>query len=663
MNERRRSLALSAMATTLAILPGIGPAVVAGQPISDQVATRSTGGNDVSGTGADFCTDVVVIPLTVAPARRAETVVILGNASGVTGPDCQPTFGIVWWEGFHLDACADVLIDFCDGADPDIQPGSLLAGSCSPDGSCGPIHRAAETGIRKCPEGNLSLRFESLPSGTYYYPVTTKAVADKGFGGSYRMNLTAVACDGTCEGCRGACCDVATRTCEDDVADTDCVGPTQTFSRMTPCCQVECRPQGDEFDAMGVKLLDRVPLTAFDSGSTRANDVWGYVSPGGREYAIIGLTQGTGFVDVTDPTESVVIADISDAASTWSDMATFGEYAYNVNESGGGIQIIDLTRIDDGIVELVGSADGGVTTAHNIFVNANSGFAYACDTNLGLGFVVFDLTDPAAPRRAGQWNEPTSPNQARSQAHDIFVVSYDECPHVDRAGQPCEIAFAFSGGAGVKIIDVTDKDAIVTLSTHIYPTVAFCHQGWLTPDKRFLLFGDEFDERAFNLPATTYVVDIQDLANPFEVASFSTGLCTIDHNLMVTGDLAFEANYTSGLRVFDIKDVTLAHEVALFDTHPGGSDLGFDGAWGVYSDLPSGTILVSDMQRGLFVLALCGPPAAGKIDLADYALLQTCIGRAPLPSQCHAADLDCDGNVDLLDLAILVLESQLNTPP
>src|SRR3546814_7875641 len=55
-----------------------------------------------------------------------------------------------------------------------------------------------------------------------------------------------------------------------------------------------------------------------------------------------------------------------------------------------------------------------------------------------------------------------------------------------RAGQPCELAYAFAGGDGVKAIDVTDKTAMATIGTLVYPTVAYCHQGWLSRDGRHL---------------------------------------------------------------------------------------------------------------------------------------------------------------------------------
>ena len=347
------------------------------------------------------------------------------------------------------------------------------------------------------------------------------------------------------------------------------------------------------YPAQNVTMLSNVPLGEFPGGTFGANDVWGYTSPSGREYAIIGLDPGTGFVDVTDPTAPLVLANIPDTASLWSDMAVYDQYAYNVNESGGGIQVIDLTQIDSGIVTHIRSVTGGLSTSHNIYANPDSGFVYTCGSNGVWGLVAFDLADPANPQFAGTWTE--------QYTHDVFVQSYDDCPYAGRSG-PCEIAFSFSGGWGMVIIDVTDKSNMVTISNYFYPEESYCHQGWLTEDKRYILFGDEGDEFAFHIPTTTYVVDVQDLANPTFVTSFDNGLTTVDHNLMTRGHYVFEANYESGLRVYDFGDLNNVQEVGYFDTYPARNAYSYNGAWGVFSGLPSGVVLVSDQSDGLFVL-------------------------------------------------------------
>ncbi len=349
------------------------------------------------------------------------------------------------------------------------------------------------------------------------------------------------------------------------------------------------------YDASGVTLLGYIPPDVLgQSPGQGANDIWGYVSPQGREYAIVGLHEGTAFVDVTDPHNPAIVAIIPDASSLWSDMATYQEYAYNVNESGGGMQVIDLALIDEGIVSLVREVTGGLRTAHNVFLNPESGYVYPCGTNIASGgFVAFDLTDPSDPQYAGHWDD--------NYAHDIYVVNYDDCPYAGRSGE-CEIVFVFGGTNLLLIVDVTDKSNMTTISTLWYPDLAYCHQGWLTEDRRYLLVGDEADEGQFHITTRTIVVDVQDLGNPQYVTAFTNGLQSIDHNVLVRGDFALEANYSSGLRIYDISDVFTAHEVGYFDTYPRDDYPYFTGAWGVYPYLPSGIVLVSNIDGGLFVL-------------------------------------------------------------
>ncbi len=105
-------------------------------------------------------------------------------------------------------------------------------------------------------------------------------------------------------------------------------------------------------------------------------------------------------------------------------------------------------------------------------------------TNRGE-LVAIDLSNPANPSIAGIWGD--------RYAHDVYVTNYDDCPYSGRSG-PCEIAFVFTGGSGLWIADVTNKSSMTTIGTLTYPHQAYCHQGWLTDDKRHILFGDEVEE-------------------------------------------------------------------------------------------------------------------------------------------------------------------------
>jgi len=372
------------------------------------------------------------------------------------------------------------------------------------------------------------------------------------------------------------------------------------------------------FDSLNVSLMSQVTPQQFSTNATCvanstnvcANDVWAYVSPSGREYAILGLRVGTGFVDVTNPWSPVVVGAISDASSIWSDMKTYGHYAYNMNETGGGMQIIDLSQIDPPArtVTLVGAlTQSNLQTSHTMAVNTDSGHAYLCGSNVNPGklrLVAVSLANPAVPVIVGQSLESV-------YVHAAQVVSYTSGPYAGR-----EIAFCYCGSAGLKILDVTNKANMFTMSTIVYPNTSYCHQGELTEDRRYVLIDDELDENnGLVATTTTYVVNVENLSSPQFVTSFTNGQPAIDHNQMIRGNFTYQADYTTGLRIYDISNVNNAHEVGFFDTYPFNNSRSFNGAWGVYSRLPSGVVLVSDMQGGLFVLnpadaigAICAAP-------------------------------------------------------
>jgi hypothetical protein len=86
-------------------------------------------------------------------------------------------------------------------------------------------------------------------------------------------------------------------------------------------------------------------------------------------------------------------------------------------------------------------------------------------------------------------------------------------------------------------------------------------------------------------------------------ASFENATASIDHNLYISGNLGFQANYTSGLRILDLRDPLHPEEIAYFDTTPSDSSTTFAGTWSVYPYFESGVVVLSSMGEGLFVLA------------------------------------------------------------
>ncbi|MBX3323071.1 MAG: choice-of-anchor B family protein [Phycisphaeraceae bacterium] len=357
-------------------------------------------------------------------------------------------------------------------------------------------------------------------------------------------------------------------------------------------------PRGENFAATGITLLSWIPLNNFAGNQSSGNDCWGYVSPSGREYAIMGLRAGFGFVEITDPTNPVILTTIPGPTSLWHDVKVIGHIAYGVSEGGSGIQVMDMSNIDNGQVTLLrNQMTGGHTTTHNIVSNPDAGTLYLTGANIGNGGLVnLNLSDPTRPTIGNGWTN--------MYVHDACVVSYHEGPYAGR-----EIAFCASGqnggwnNTGLRIVDVTNKNNIFTVSTLLYSSPAYSHQIWVTPDKKYAYLNDELDEDNGLVPTTTTrIFDISNINSPFEVGTFTSNSPAIDHNLYVRDQFIFEANYTSGLRVFDASDPTSPVQIAFFDTYPGNDGRTFNGAWSSYPYFPSGTVIVSDINRGLFVL-------------------------------------------------------------
>ncbi len=374
------------------------------------------------------------------------------------------------------------------------------------------------------------------------------------------------------------------------------------------------------FPAQGVDLLSNVTLTQFGVTGGNGNDVWGYVSPGGREYAIMGLSNRVSFVDVTVPTAPVIVTSVAHTNSLWAGIKVYGRYCYVSNEAGGGIQVIDMNNIDQGSVTLVRSITvNGLATAHTLAVDEVSGFLYLAGSNYGGlsgSIVAFSLADPSNPIFAGRWVGPYT--------HETQVVTYTTGPNAGR-----QIAFCYNGGSNFAIVDVTNKASMVTLAAVTYPGQQYCHQGWLSDDRQFVYLNDELDGPAQGVPyPLTRVFDVSNLNAPVLVNSFTgANTAAIDHNLYVKNGLIYESNYTSGLRVFDTSSSpTAPQEIAWIDTHPENDDPQYEGTWSNYPYLPSGTILISDINRGLFVVRLNLSYLTVSIEGGPLAILP--VGRA-----------------------------------
>lgn len=384
--------------------------------------------------------------------------------------------------------------------------------------------------------------------------------------------------------------------------------------------RVDCADgEAAAFPCSDVDLLSFLPVTAIGGGrGVETNDVWGWTDPEtDREYALIGLTDATSFVDLTDPQNPIYVGKLDRtpgvAGSGWRDIKVYDDHAFIVSEANGhGVQVFDLTQLRDvdpteAPVEFEQTAHyDNVSAAHNIVINEGSGFAYSVGSNgggetCGGGLHMIDVRNPAEPTFAGCFADPNTGNAGTGYSHDAQCVIYSG-PDADYRGR--EICIGANETA-ISIADVTDKDNPIAISTATYPTVGYAHQGWLTDDQRYFFMNDEGDESnpEFGLTATrTLIWDVSDLEDPILVKEHMGETFTIDHNLYIEDDLMYQSNYVSGLRILDISSPESPVEVGFFDTVPHDESVVFDGSWSNYPFFESGTIVVTSGREGVFFL-------------------------------------------------------------
>ncbi|MBL8010672.1 MAG: choice-of-anchor B family protein [Flavobacteriales bacterium] len=358
-----------------------------------------------------------------------------------------------------------------------------------------------------------------------------------------------------------------------------------------------------------VDLLAHMTLAQLGASGAQPNaaDLWGWTDPlTGREYAIIGLNNGTAFVDVTVPTAPVRIGNLPSHFATsnlWRDVDVAGDWCYIGSElAGHGLQVFDLTRLrnvpNPPVTFTEDAWTGVIGNSHTLYADKQHPYVYTVGTtsiNNG-GLTVLDVTNPLAPVLVGT-------HTIDGYIHENVVYTYGG-PDPDHQGK--QLSFNFHSGTPDKItiVDVTDKTDMNTLATITYSGARISHQGWLTEDQRYLLMNDEGDETQFGHGTRTRIFDLVNIDAPVFLGAYTAPIASVDHNLYVHRGAVYESNYTSGLRILDTAGVSAGTltPVAHFDTYLPNDGASYNGAWGNYPYFGSGIVAVSGLGEGLFLL-------------------------------------------------------------
>ena len=356
--------------------------------------------------------------------------------------------------------------------------------------------------------------------------------------------------------------------------------------------------------AAGLYPCDNIDLYATmganQVGGGDMNDIWGWTDPlDGKEYVLLGRTNGTAFIDISNPTTPVYLGNLNTntVSSLWRDIKVYGNYAFIVSEAGGhGMQVFDLTKLRNVTNPPVNfSADAvytGFGNAHNIVINEATARAYGVGTNTASGGLhIVDISNPLNPTILGTFSQD-------GYTHDAQVVTYIG-PDAQYQGK--EIAFACNENT-ITIVDVDDPTDATLISTEGYSGSAYTHQGWLTEDHKYFVVGDELDEQQSGVNTRTYFFNVEDLNNPFLAGTYTATTSAIDHNLYIKDGIAYQSNYRAGLRLLDVSNAPNAEEVGFFDLYPSSDAASFNGTWSNYPYFASGVVAVSHIEEGLFLV-------------------------------------------------------------
>jgi len=382
------------------------------------------------------------------------------------------------------------------------------------------------------------------------------------------------------------------------------------ITRITAICLLAFSSifgQGTQATFLGNWHDDSIVIVPWLNG--RYNEVWGFAQ-GGHEYGVIGSTAGIHFIDVTNPTNPqqafLVPGSTTGSGLVHRDFKDFNGYLYAVQDEGfstATLQIINLQDLPNSVTQVY-SSNEFVQTSHNLYIDTSQARLYLLGASSQTK--VLDISNPAQPVLLA-----TYPNSTLNlpYTHDAFIKD--------------NIGFMNCGNSGLWVVDFTDPAAPILLGTMTgYPGAGYDHSGWLSEDGNYYFLCDETHGSPIK------VVDISDFGNLHVVASMdaSSSITEIPHNCIIRGNLLYASYYYDGLQVFDVSNPLNPVRVAYYDTYAGPDAQFYAGAWGVNSNLPSGNILISDIQSGLWVFGSLDQPQ----DLAivpSQTEFNTCTGE------------------------------------
>jgi choice-of-anchor B domain-containing protein len=354
------------------------------------------------------------------------------------------------------------------------------------------------------------------------------------------------------------------------------------------------------------------------------SNIGGYVDSLGNEYALVGHSEGLSIVNVQDPDNPFIVQEIPGPNSIWREVKTWQKHAYVTTEGGSqGLTIVDLSNLPGTNLPFqnwsptitTGVGTYTLSTIHALHIDNGYVYLYGANNGSGIdGIVIGDLSDPWNPTVAGLYDG--------YYVHDGYVRN--------DTVWACHIYDGFFSA-----IDVTDKANPVALAQQSTPN-NFTHNSWLSDNSKYLYTTDEVDNTYL---AAYDVSDVSNITFIDKIQSQNGGSQSVVHNTHIKNDYAVTSWYKDGVVITDVHRPENMVNVGWYDTSPlsGG---GYEGCWGVYPFLPSGNLVASDMQQGLYVLtptyiracylegnvmdSICGAPITGvKVTIVGAGVLDS----------------------------------------
>ncbi|HUH75594.1 MAG TPA: choice-of-anchor B family protein [Chitinophagales bacterium] len=309
------------------------------------------------------------------------------------------------------------------------------------------------------------------------------------------------------------------------------------------------------------------------------SSIWGYTSPEGKEYALVGTVNGTSIVNISIPAQPKEIHYIKGPSGYWREIKTWKNYAYIVHDNSSteiGVTIVDLSNIDTSIQTFnFKGPNNNLYRAHTLFIS-EKGYLYLFGGSKS-GAVIFNLNyNPTKPEYLGF--------TSNEYIHDGFIQN--------------DTLWASNVYEGyISVWDVKDP-SFPTKITQFYTPGRFTHNSWLSDNGQTLFTTDEKNA------TTVAAFDISDLTDIKLLDEFKIrpDEQSIPHNVHVLNDYLVLSHYTEGVVIADASDPSNIVLAGHYDTSPKFSGGGFYGCWGIYPYFKSELIIASDIETGLYIL-------------------------------------------------------------